>query len=107
MKTDAVDAYQLCELYYKEEFEDHNQRGIELLNLRHLTRQYDSLTQMYVQVKLQFQAVLDQVFPDYRGIFGDLYSKVSLLLLKEFATPKGMLTAGEQLNFFLKYPLGA
>jgi hypothetical protein len=33
---------------------------------------------MYVQLKLQFQAVLDQVFPDYRGIFGDLYSRVSL-----------------------------
>ena len=95
MKTDAVDAYRLCELYYKEEFEDHKQRGVQLLNLRHLTRQFDSLTQMYVQVKLQFQAVLDQVFPDYRGIFGDLYSKVSLLLLKKYTTPKAFLAAGE------------
>jgi transposase len=84
-----------CELYYKEEFEDHKQRGVQLLNLRHLTRQFDSLTQMYVQVKLQFQAVLDQVFPDYRGIFGDLYSKVSLMLLKQFTTPKAFLAAGE------------
>uniref|UniRef100_UPI00403F6EE7 IS110 family transposase n=1 Tax=unclassified Paenibacillus TaxID=185978 RepID=UPI00403F6EE7 len=63
----------------KLEFEDHMQRGVQLLILRHLTRQFDLLTQMYVQVKLQFQAVLDLVFPDYRGIFGDLYSKVSLL----------------------------
>lgn len=94
VKTDAVDAYRLCELYYKEEFEDHMQRGVQLLNLRHLTRQFDSLTQMYVQVKLQFQAVLDQVFPDYRGIFGDLYSKVSLLLLKQFMTPGAFQTAG-------------
>ena len=30
-----------------------------------------SLTDMYVQAKLQFQAVLDQVFPDYRGDFGE------------------------------------
>ncbi len=66
VKTDAVDAYRLCELYYKEEFEDHKRRGVELLNLRHLTRQFESLTQMYVQIKLQFQAVLDQVFPDSR-----------------------------------------
>lgn len=66
-----------------------------MLNLRHLTRQFDSLTQMYVQIKLQFQAVLDQVFPDYRGIFGDLYSRVSLLLLKEFETPSAFQTAGE------------
>ncbi len=95
VKTDAVDAFRLCELYYKEEFEDHKQRGVQLLNLRHLTRQYDSLTQMYVQVKLQFQAVLDQVFPDYRGIFGDLYSRVSLQLLKQFTTPTAYLVAGE------------
>ncbi|RAP76544.1 hypothetical protein DL346_14300 [Paenibacillus montanisoli] len=40
-----------------------------------LTRQHYSL---YVQPKLQFQAVL--VFPEYRGVFGDLYSKVSLHL---------------------------
>lgn len=79
VKTDAVDAYRHCKLYYKAEFEDHMQRGVQLLILRHLTRQFDLLTQMYVQVKLQFQAVLDQVFPDYRGVFRDLYSKVSLL----------------------------
>jgi len=95
VKTDAVDAFRLCELYYKEEFEDHKQRGVQLLNLRHLTRQFESLTQMYVQIKLQFQAVLDQVFPDYRGIFGDLYSKVSLLLLKQFTTPTSFQAAGE------------
>lgn len=95
VKTDAVDAFRLCELYYKEEFEDHKKCGVQLLNLRHLTRQYDSLTQMYVQVKLQFQAVLDQVFPDYRGIFGDLYSRVSLQLLKQFTTPTAFQVAGE------------
>ncbi|NOU69082.1 transposase [Paenibacillus sp. LMG 31461] len=57
VKTDAIDAFRLCELYYKEEFEEHIRRGTELLNLRHLTRQFESLTQMYVQIKLQFQAV--------------------------------------------------
>jgi transposase len=94
VKTDAVDAYQLCELYYKEEFEKHKQRGIGLLNLRHLTRQYESITHMYIQAKLHFQSVLDQVFPDYRGIFGDLYSVVSLSVLREFPTSKTALQAG-------------
>jgi transposase len=64
VKTDLADAYQLGKLF--------------MMNLRYLTRQHDSLTDMYVQVKLQFQAVLDQIFPEYRGEFGDLYSKVSL-----------------------------
>jgi transposase len=95
VKTDAVDAYQLCELYYKEEFEVHKQRDIQLLDLRHLTRQFESITDMYVQAKLQFQSVLDQVFPEYRGIFGDLYSRISLLLLKEFPTSEIIIKSKE------------
>lgn len=53
-------------------------RGQYLMNLRYLTRQHESLTDMNVQAKLQFQAVLDQVFPEYCGVFGDLYSKASI-----------------------------
>lgn len=52
------------------------------------TRQHDSLTGTYVQTKLQFQTILDQVFPEYKGVFGDLYSKVSLNVLLDFPTPK-------------------
>ncbi len=41
VKTDAIDAYHLCELYYnKEELEPYKKRGIQLLNLRNLTRQH-------------------------------------------------------------------
>jgi transposase len=95
VKTDAIDAYHLCELYYKEELEPYKKRGIQLLNLRHLTRQHENLTGLYVQTKLQFQAVLDQIFPEYRGVFGDLYSRVSLLTLLEFPTSEDILNIGE------------
>jgi transposase len=92
VKTDAVDAYRLCELYYKEEFEPLKKRGVQLLNLRNLTRQHSSVTGLFVQTKLQFQTILDQVFPEYRGVFGDLYSKVSLNILLEFPTAESVLT---------------
>ncbi|WP_134704329.1 IS110 family transposase [Ammoniphilus sp. YIM 78166] len=95
VKTDAIDAYHLCELYYKEELEPYKKRGIQLLNLRHLTRQHESLSGISSQTKLQFHAILDQVFPEYRGIFGDLYSKVSLLTLLEFPTSEAVIHAGE------------
>ncbi|MEC0344114.1 IS110 family transposase [Peribacillus frigoritolerans] len=36
VKTDAIDVYQLCVLYYKEGFELHKLRGIQLLDLRNL-----------------------------------------------------------------------
>ncbi|WP_342615799.1 IS110 family transposase [Peribacillus frigoritolerans] len=95
VKTDAIDAYQLCVLYYKEDFESHKIRGIRLLDLRNLSRQQEIVTNMYVEAKLQFHTILDQVFPEYRKVFGDLYSKVSLLMLKEYPTSEAVLTTGE------------
>lgn len=95
VKTDAVDAYALCELFYKEDFEHHKTRGVQLLNLRNLTRQHDAVTGLYIQIKLQFQAVLDQVFPEYKGVFGDLHSVVSLKTLLEFPTSDAVLRAGK------------
>ncbi|MBT2602960.1 IS110 family transposase [Bacillus sp. ISL-53] len=95
VKTDAIDAYQLCVLYYKEDFEPHKMRGIQLLDLRNLSRQQEIVTNMYVEAKLQFHTILNQVFPEYRKVFGDLYSKVSLLMLKKYPTSEAVLTAGE------------
>ena len=96
VKTDIIDARHLCELYYKEDLEPYKQRGIQLLNLRNLTRQHENITGMFVQTKLQFQAVLDQVFPEYCGVFGDLYSDVSLLTLQAFPTSEEVLKASEE-----------
>ncbi|USK75372.1 IS110 family transposase [Peribacillus frigoritolerans] len=93
VKTDAVDAYQLCELFYKEDLEPYKKRGVQLLNLRNLTRQHENITGVLIQTKLQFQAILDQVFPEYRGVFGDLYSVVSLLTLSEFPSSEDILKA--------------
>ncbi|MGQ4669137.1 IS110 family transposase [Metabacillus halosaccharovorans] len=95
VKTDAIDAYRLCELYYKEDLEPYKKRGIQLLNLRNLTRQHENITGMYVQTKLQFQAVLDQIFPEYRGVFGDLYSVVSLRILQEYTASEDILAVSE------------
>ncbi|MBA2939728.1 IS110 family transposase [Paenibacillus sp. CGMCC 1.16610] len=94
VKTDAIDAYALCEFFYKEDFEHRKTRGVQLLNLRNLTRQHESVTG-HVQIKLQFQAVLDQVFPEFRGVYGALYSAVSLQTLLAFPTSEDVLSTGE------------
>jgi transposase len=96
VKTDVVDAYLLCELFYKEELEPYKKRGVQLLNLRNLTRQHENITGVMIQTKLQFQAVLEQVFPEYKGVFGDLYSVVSLLTLSEFPSSEDILMASEE-----------
>jgi len=95
VKTDAIDAYRLCELFYKEEFEPLRKRGMHLLDLRSLTRQRDAVTSLFIQTKLQFHAVLDLVFPEYRGIFGDLFSQVSLKTHLAFPTPEAVFEVSE------------
>lgn len=50
---------------------------------------------MYVEAKLQFRTILDQVFPEYRKVFGDFFSKVSLLILKEYPTSEKVLESNE------------
>jgi transposase len=94
VKTVAIDAFHLGELYYKEEFKPYKQQAIQLLNLKHLTRQHAALTATYVQTKLQFQAVLDQIFPHYTSVFGNLFSKVSLKILQTYPTPQLVMEAG-------------
>ena len=40
--------------------------------------------------------MLEQVFPEYKGVFGDLYSVVSLLTLSEFSSSEDILKASEE-----------
>ena len=96
VKTDAHDAFLLAELFYKEEFEPYKQKSEQLFSLRLLTRHHESISEMYVQLKLKFRAMLDQVFPLYADVFSDLFSKTSLELLREFPTVQSVLKAGEE-----------
>ncbi len=51
----------------------------------------EAVTRVYVQTKLQFQTVLDQVFPAYRDVFESLYSQVALKVLLDFPTADAVL----------------
>lgn len=83
-------------MFSKEELEPYKKRGVQLLNLRNLTRQHENIIRVMSQTKLQFQAVLEQVFPEYKEVFGDLYSVVSLLTLSEFPSSEDILKANEE-----------
>ncbi|TFJ93130.1 IS110 family transposase [Lentibacillus salicampi] len=86
VKTDKIDAFHLGELYYKEDLEVYQKKTEQFLNLRQLTRQHSALTDSYVEVKLQFQAALDQIFPEYHGVFSKLYGSLSLNILQQYPT---------------------
>lgn len=45
------------------------QGAFSCLNLWNLTRQHDAFTGLYIQIKLQFQDALDQMSPEYKGVY--------------------------------------
>jgi transposase len=83
-------------LYYNEDLEPYKKRGVQLLNLRNLTKQQESIAEISAKTKLKLHSLIDQVFPEYRGVFGSLYSKVSLLTLLAFPTSETVLSVSER-----------
>ncbi|WP_449355529.1 IS110 family transposase [Virgibacillus natechei] len=96
VKTDKIDAFHLGELYYKEDLEVFQKKTEQFLNLRQLTRQHSALTDSYVEIKLQFQAALDQIFPEYHGVFSDLYGSLSLNTLLQYPTSSDIQNVSQQ-----------
>jgi transposase len=96
VKTDAQDAFQLAELFYKEEFEPCRLRSEQMYSLRMLTRYYEATSDAYVQLKLRFRTLVDQVFPLYAGVFHDLFSKTALELFKLYPSPQDVMQADDE-----------
>jgi len=82
VKTDAMDAWNLAEMYYRGDVKPHRTWDESYTELQHATRQHEFVTSLYVQAKLNARALLDQVFPRYESIFYDLYSVTALKVLQ-------------------------
>ncbi|GAA0610401.1 IS110-like element ISDha10 family transposase [Virgibacillus siamensis] len=107
VKTDKIDAFHLGELYYKEDLEVFQRKTEQYLNLRQLTRQHSALTDSYVEIKLQFQAALDQIFPEYHSVFSDLCGKLSLNTLLHYPTSADIQKVSQQALAMEMRQLGA
>lgn len=82
VKTDAIDAWHLAEMFYRGDVQPHRARTEEMAELQHLTRQHEFITSLLVQAKLNARALLDQVCPAYESVFYNLFSTTSLLVLR-------------------------
>ncbi|MNW25600.1 Transposase IS116/IS110/IS902 family protein [compost metagenome] len=81
VKTDALDAWHLAEMYYRGDVKPHRIWEDTYTELQHLTRQHEFVTGMFVQAKLNSRALLEQVFPAYEQVFSDVFSATSLTVL--------------------------
>lgn len=82
VKTDAVDAWHLADMYYRGDVTPHRTWDELYTELQHVTRQHEFITSMYVQAKLNARALLDQVFPAFEQVFSNLFSTTSLKVLQ-------------------------
>lgn len=83
VKTDVADAWHLAEMYYRGDVKAHRDWGESYVELQHLTRQHEFVTAMYVQAKLNSRALLEQAFPEFIGLFHNLYATTSLKVLEQ------------------------
>ncbi|MFM9281486.1 IS110 family RNA-guided transposase [Paenibacillus jiagnxiensis] len=81
VKTDALDAWHLAEMYYRGDVKPHRTWDETFTELQHLTRQHEFVTGIFVQAKLNSRALLEQVFPAYEQVFYDVFSATSLTIL--------------------------
>ncbi|WP_253944931.1 transposase [Paenibacillus sp. NEAU-GSW1] len=82
VKTDAVDAWHLGDMYYRGDVIPHRKWDEAFTELQHVTRHHEFVTGMFVQAKLNARALLEQVFPAFEEIFYATFSVTSLKVLK-------------------------
>lgn len=111
VKTDAADARHLAEMDYRGDVTPHRTWEEGYTELQHVMRQHEFVTGMFVQAKLNMRAFLDQVFPEYEKVFGNLFSETSLHVLdrcleNQVEDLQGVIKKSAGKSHFLKWTGG-
>ena len=88
VKTDFVDCIIIAETLRCGNFEPSKMGDESLIELKKLTRLHTSLTESVADIKRQVITALDQVFPEYDGIFSNIFGESSKAFLKRCPTPE-------------------
>lgn len=76
-KTDVIDSMLIAELVRYGDFIEAHLPEEAVLSLKNLTRFRSYLVDSIGDLKRKVICVLDQVFPEYQGIFSDVFGKTS------------------------------
>lgn len=87
VKNDRVDAGLIAETLRIGQFEQTRLATDEMQSLRTLTRYHQSLKAEIAQVKTQCIAVMDAYFPEYDGVFSDMFGAGSRAVLGSWPLP--------------------
>lgn len=87
VKNDRVDAWLIAETLRQGDYDETRLATDEVQALKQLTRYHQGLKQELATVKTQAVCVLDAYFPEYAGLFSDVFGSASLKVLAECPTP--------------------
>jgi transposase len=87
VKNDRIDSWLIAETLRQGDYDETRLATDEVQALKQLTRYHQGLKQELATVKTQAICVLDAYFPEYAGLFSDMFGAASLKMLAECPTP--------------------
>lgn len=87
VKNDRIDSLLIAETLRQGDYDETRLATDEVQALKQLTRYHQGLKQELATVKTQAICVLDAYFPEYAGLFSDMFGAASLKVLSECPTP--------------------
>lgn len=96
VKTDPRDTFRIAKVYFMNEYNYYHPIPAEILELKQLSRQWNTLNNTFVELKQKFLSTLDLTLPNYKSIFSNPCGKTSLSLLEAYPTPSMLLAADHQ-----------
>lgn len=87
VKNDRIDSFLIAETLRQGNYDETRLATDEVQALKQLTRYHQGLKQELATVKTQAICVLDAYFPEYAGLFSDMFGAASLKVLSECPTP--------------------
>jgi transposase len=91
-KNDSKDSFIIAQIMRFGEFQTTELSEESVIALRQLSRYRFSLVDTASDCKRRIIALLDQVFPEYEGLFSDTFGVTSIELLKQYPTPDELLS---------------
>lgn len=86
-KNDKKDCNTIAETYYTKDINNHPDNDHKYSNIRAKQRYYEFLIDGLKKYKVEFNRLLDIIYPGFDGLFSDLYSKAILEFLLKYPHP--------------------
>ena len=87
VKTDKADCTTIAKVYFNCELNESHRAEDVYYSLQQMSRHYETLLGHLRKCKVSMNETLEIVFPGYDSFFSDLYSDVSLAILKKYPHP--------------------